>query len=73
MTGYIAMIQKGGKRRCSDYENDISAEKETEKESAWFQKKNEYSGRKESSGSQTSKGKKEIIRIGHSIVTFFLL
>ena len=38
-----------------------------------FQSQNEYSRWKKSFSSKTCKRKKEIIRIGHSNVTFFLL
>ena len=53
------------------YENDLSAQKETEIQSSWIQKKNEYSGRKKSNRSKTCKRKKEIISIGRKYVAFF--
>ena len=39
----------------SGYEDDISAEKETEIKGAWFQKKNEHSRRKKSIGCEKIK------------------
>ena len=69
---FLRFGNKKVKKEVYPYENDISAQKEAQEKSPWLPEKNEYSGRKESSGSQKSKGKKEIIRIGHSIVTFFL-
>lgn len=55
------------------YENDISAEKKAQEKSSRVQEPDEHKGWKESFGSQKGKGKKEVIRIGHSIVTFFSL
>ncbi len=43
------------------YEDDISAEEETEIKSSWLQSQNEYSWRKKSVGCQKSKRKSEII------------
>ena len=53
------------------YENDLSTQKETEIQSSWIQKKNEYSGREKSISSKTCKRKKEIISIGRSFVAYF--
>ena len=52
-------------------EDDISAEEMLQKESAWLQKKNEYSRRKKSIGCKKIKRKKEIISIGHSFCGLF--
>jgi hypothetical protein len=57
-------------RRCSDYENDISAQKAFQSKGPRFQSKDEYTGRKKSSGSQKIKGKKEIISVGRIYVAF---
>lgn len=54
-------------------EDDISAEEEIQVQGSRFQGENEYSRRKKGSGGKTCKGKKEIISIGHSNVTFFSL
>ncbi len=43
------------KRRCRDYEDDISAEKYSEKKSSWFQSENEQRRRKKSFSCQKSK------------------
>ena len=45
------------------YEDDFSAEKQTEIESSWLSCKNEYSRRKKSISFQESKGKSQIIRL----------
>jgi hypothetical protein len=42
-------------RRWISHEDDISAEKETESESSWFQKQNEHSRRKKSIGCEKIK------------------
>ena len=34
------------RRRCFEYEDDISAEEKAEKQGAWFQSQNEHTGRK---------------------------
>ena len=69
---FLRFGNKKVKKEVYPYENDISAEKKAQKESPWVQEPDEHKRWKKSIGSQKSKGKKEIIRIGHSIVTFFL-
>lgn len=58
-------------REVQFHENDISAEEETAVQSTRLQSENEQRWRKESAGSQKSKRKKEIIRIGRSNVAYF--
>lgn len=62
--------QNERKRRWSDHENDISAQKEVPCEGSWLPCKNEYKRWKKSIGSQKSKGKKEIISLGRRFVAF---
>jgi hypothetical protein len=45
------------------YEDDISAEKETEIKSPWLPQQDEYKGRQKSSPGQKSQGKKSSFRI----------
>ena len=52
------------------YENDVSAEEETEIQSAWIQSKDEDSRRKKSACKQKSKRKKSIISVGRIYVAF---
>ena len=49
------------KRRCSDHENDISAEKDFQSQSARISQENEHGRRKKSSGSQTCQGQKSTV------------
>ena len=60
------------KGRCSSYENDLSAEEETEKQRARLQKENEYKERKKRSEEKKSKRKKEVISIRAAYVVFLL-
>jgi len=52
------------------YENDISAEEKTARESSWIPFQNEHCWWKKSFSSKKSKRKKEIIRIGRMYVAF---
>ena len=45
------------KRRCRDYEDDISAEKYSEKKSSWFQSENEQRRRKKVLAARRDKGR----------------
>lgn len=58
-------------RRCSDYENDISAQKAFSCQGSRFPGKNEYTRRQEGAGGKTRKRKKDFISIGHRNVAFF--
>ena len=44
--------------RCIDYEDDVSAEEEISRESAWLPRENGYERREKSFGCQTCEGKK---------------
>ena len=57
-----------------EYEDDISAEEETEGKGTWISFQNEHIWRKKSSGSKKSKRKKEIVSIRpHECGLFFAL
>lgn len=58
-------------REVAVYEDDISAEEKAALQSTRLQSENEQRWRKKSAGSQKSKRKKEIIRIGRSFVAYF--
>ena len=51
------------KRRYSDHENDISAEKDFQIQSSWISQEDEHRGRKKGTGRQTCERKKSIICI----------
>lgn len=55
-------------KETSYYEDDISAKEKTEIKGSWFQKKNEHSEWKKSFGRKKSKGKKEIVSVGHNLL-----
>ena len=64
------LIIKVLEKEVSYHENDISAQEAFPFQGSRLQSQNEYSRRKKSFSSETCKRKKEIIRIGHSNVTF---
>lgn len=59
-------------RRWIRNENDISAKKKAEIESAWIPEKNEDCKRKKSISSKKVKRKKEIISLDHILCGLFL-
>ena len=61
MKSLNALIRNLVKEEVLRYEDDISAEEETEIKSSWFQSQNEYSRRKKSVSCQKSKRKSKII------------
>ena len=52
------------------HEDDISAEEEIQSEGSRISRKNEHSKRQKGFGCQKSKGKKAVVCLGHSNVTF---
>ena len=55
------------RRRCIDYEDDISAQEEVKSKSSWIPCQNEHQRRKKSIGCKKIKRKKKIISLGHII------
>ena len=53
-------------------EDDVSAEKETESEGAWFSEENEHCKRKKGIGCKKVKRKKETDSLGHIVCGLFL-
>ncbi len=62
----------GERRRCRNYEDDISAEEEIQSKGSWLQSKNEHSRRKKSLSCKKSKRKKSFVSIGRIYVAFFV-
>ena len=60
------------RRRCQDYEDDISAEEEIQIQSTRISGENENGRRKKSISCKKSKGKKSIDSIGRRYVAFFV-